>query len=203
MMSCGNHGPVLFGLKPGKPGKAFGRRHRVTSGTTSVGEFVTIPRLLARNVAQFGGKPAYRVKEFGIWQSWTWAEVGAEVNALALGLLKMGLNEGDHVAIVGTNRPHFYWAMVAIQSCGAVPVPLYQDAVAEEMAYVLDHCSARFVFAEDQEQVDKCLDVKDQLPGLEQIIFLDPRGMRKYGREHLHDYTEVQEAGRNSGWRAR
>ncbi len=160
-----------------------------------VGDLVTIPRLLARNASQFATKPAYREKEFGIWQSWTWAQVSDEINALALGLLELGLNEGDHVAIIGKNRPYFYWAMVAIQSCGAVPVPLYPDAVADEMAFVLDHCSARFVIVEDQEQVDKCLDVKEQLPGMEEIVYLDARGLRKYDHSHLHDYREIQKRG--------
>ena len=97
----------------------------------------TIPKLLARNARSFSDKPAYREKEFGIWQSWTWAEVEEEVRSLALGLLALDLKAGDHVAIIGTNRPALYWAMVAAQMCGAIPVPLYQDAVAEEMAYVL------------------------------------------------------------------
>ncbi|WP_286134897.1 AMP-binding protein [Neptunicoccus cionae] len=171
----------------------------MTSGPTPTGELNTIPRLLARNASVYGDKPAYREKEFGIWQSWTWSQVAEEINALALGLLDMGLAEGDHVAIIGRNRPYFYWAMVAIQSCGAVPVPLYRDAVAEEMAYVLDHCSARFVIAEDQEQVDKVLEVQDGLNMLEQVIYLDPRGMRKYDRSKLHDYKEVQAKGRASG----
>lgn len=170
----------------------------MASQQSPLGGFDTIPRLLARNISQFGDKPAYREKEFGIWQSWTWAQVGEEINALALGLLDLGIAEGDHVAIIGKNRPYLYWAMVAVESCGAVPVPLYQDAVAEEMAYVLDHCSARFVFAEDQEQVDKCLDVADQLPGMEQVIYLDPRGLRKYDHTNLHDYKVVQETGRKS-----
>ena len=174
----------------------------MTSAHFSVGNLNTIPRLLARNVARYGDKPAYREKEFGIWQSWTWAEVGEEINALSLGLMDLGLNEGDHVAIIGKNRPYFYWAMVAIECCGAVPVPLYQDAVAEEMAYVLDHCSARFVFAEDQEQVDKCLDVKDQLLGMEQIIYLDSRGLRKYDHTSLHSYRELQNIGRKSNHKA-
>jgi long-chain acyl-CoA synthetase len=162
-----------------------------------MGELDTIPRLLACNAAKFGNKPAYRVKEFGIWRTWTWAQVAEEVNALALGLVDLGLAQGDHVAIIGRNRPHFYWAMVAIQSCGAVPVPLYQDAVAEEMAYVLDHCSARFVFAENQEQVDKVLEVQERVPGLARMIFLDPRGLRKYDRGNLHGFDEVQAAGRS------
>ena len=178
-------------------GKGAGNRHwedNIVTATDSA-ELVSIPALLARNAREFGDKAAYREKEFGIWQSWTWAQVSDEINALALGLLELGLNEGDHVAIIGKNRPYFYWAMVAIQSCGAVPVPLYPDAVADEMAFVLDHCSARFVIVEDQEQVDKCLDVNDQLPGMEEILYLDARGLRKYDHTHLHDYREIQKRG--------
>ncbi len=163
------------------------------------GSLDTFPKLLARNAAEHGGKPAYREKEFGIWQSWTWAEAAAEIQASAAGLIDLGLAPGDHVAIIGSNRPHLYWAMVAIQSAGAVPVPVYQDAVADEMAYVLDHCEARFVIAEDQEQVDKVLEIHDKLPRLEQIIYLDPRGMRKYGQGHIHRFTDIQARGRDGG----
>ena len=93
----------------------------------------SIPRLLARNVREFGAKPAYREKEFGIWQSWTWAQAAEEIEALALGFLTLGIAPGDHVAIVGRNRPRLYMTMVAAQSAGAVPVPVYQDSVAEEI----------------------------------------------------------------------
>jgi long-chain acyl-CoA synthetase len=156
----------------------------------------TVPRLLARNAAKYPNAPAYREKEFGIWQSWTWEETAQEIHDLALGFLTLGVKAGDHIAIVGRNRPYFYWAMVAAQSVGAVPVPLYRDAVAEEMAYVLDHCSARYVVAEDQEQVDKIIDVMDDLKTLDGIVFLDPSGMRKYDRTALFDYRELQKKGR-------
>ena len=156
----------------------------------------TLPRLLARNAEKFGGRPAYREKEFGIWQSWTWAEADEEIRALAMGLIALGLEPGEHVAIIGRNRPHLYWSMVAAELAGGVPVPLYQDAVAEEMHYVLDHCAATFAVVQDQEQVDKILDVKDRLPGLRQVIYLEPRGLRKYDHEHLHAYTSVQQQGR-------
>lgn len=158
----------------------------------------TVPKLLARNATSYANHAAYREKEFGIWQSWTWGEAAEEIKALALGFLTLGVDEGDHIAIIGRNRPHLYWSMVAAQMVGAVPVPLYQDAVAEEMAYVLDHCSARFVVAENQEQVDKVLEIQDQLSGLQAMIFLDPRGMRKYDRSALHDYREVQAQGRDA-----
>jgi long-chain acyl-CoA synthetase len=107
----------------------------------------SVPALLKRNVAQFGSKPAYREKEYGIWQTWTWAETAEEIQSIAHGLLALGVERGDHVAVIGRNRPALYWSMVAAQKVGAIPVPLYQDAVAEEMAYVLEHCGARFVIA--------------------------------------------------------
>ncbi|MBP7001232.1 AMP-binding protein [Amaricoccus sp.] len=158
----------------------------------------TFPKLLARNAALHGARPAYREKEFGIWQAWTWAQAKAEIDALAAGLAAIGLAEGDHLAIIGRNRPYLYWAMTAAQMCGAVPVPLYQDAVAEEMEYVLEHCGARFVVAGDQEQVDKVLEIQSRLHGLERIVYLDPRGMRNYDHARLTPYAEVQAAGRKA-----
>ncbi len=167
------------------------------TNTTTANALDTVPRLLARNAKVYADKAAYREKEYGIWQSWTWAQTFEEIQALALGFLTLGVKAGDHIAIVGRNRPYFYWAMVAAQSVGAVPVPLYKDAVAEEMAYVLDHCSARFVVAEDQEQVDKIIDVMDDLETLDGIIALDPSGMRKYEKSVLFDYRELQQTGRD------
>lgn len=156
----------------------------------------SIPALLARNVAQFGTSPAYREKEFGIWQTWSWAETAKEIEALALGLINLGVNEGDFVAVIGRNRPYLYWSMVAAQMVGAIPVPLYHDANAEEMAYVLGHCGARFVIVADQEQVDKVIEVQDQLHQFEHLIYLDARGLRKYDHTHLHQYSHVQDQGR-------
>jgi long-chain acyl-CoA synthetase len=150
---------------------------------------------LQRNAQRFADKPAYREKEFGIWQTWTWKDVQREVNNLARGLINLGVNEGDFIAIIGSNRPQLYWSMVAAQSVGAVPVPLYQDSAAEEMAYVLDHCGARFVIVEDQEQVDKVIEIQDRLNQFEHMIYLDPRGLRKYDHSHLHEFSHVQEQG--------
>ena len=166
-----------------------------TSQTVADG-LQSVPALLHRNAQQFGTAPAYREKEYGIWQSWTWAETEQEVEALALGLLNFGVAEGDFIAIIGRNRPYLYWAMIAAEMVGAIPVPLYQDANAEEMAYVLDHCGARFVIAGDQEQVDKVIEVQDQLQQFEHMIYLDPRGLRKYDHSHLHQYSHVQDQGR-------
>ncbi len=157
---------------------------------------LSLPALLQRNAVQFANAPAYREKEFGIWQCWTWAEAAKEIEALALGLINLGVNEGDFVAIIGRNRPYLYWSMVAAQAVGAVPVPLYQDAVAEEMAYVLGHCGARFVIVGDQEQADKVIEIQDQLHQFEHMIYLDPRGMRKYEHTQLHQFSHIQDQGR-------
>ena len=156
----------------------------------------SLPALLRRNAAQFGDAPAYREKEFGIWQSWSWAETEREIGTLALGLINLGVSEGDFVAIIGRNRPNLYWSMIAVQMAGAVPVPLYQDAVAEEMAYVLGHCGARFVIAGDQEQVDKVIEIQDRLHQFEHMVYLDPRGLRSYDHTRLHNFSHIQEQGR-------
>lgn len=156
----------------------------------------SVPALLQRNATRFAGKAAYREKELGIWQSWSWAEAEKEIEALALGLLGLGVDTGDFIAIIGRNRPHFYWAMVAAQSVGAIPVPLYHDAAADEMAYVMDHCGARFAIVEDQEQVDKLIEVQEGLNQLEHMIYVDPRGLRKYDHSKLHRYIDIQDQGR-------
>ncbi len=156
----------------------------------------TIPRLLQRNAHKFSGLPAYRVKEFGIWRSWTWSETEKEIKSLAVGFLACGVARKDHIAVIGSNRPELYWAMVAAQSIGAIPVPVYQDSVPEEMVYILEHCNVKFVVAEDQEQVDKVIELSDRLNSLEKTIFLDPRGLRKYDRAKLISFGELQELGK-------
>ncbi|HEX9583517.1 MAG TPA: AMP-binding protein, partial [Gammaproteobacteria bacterium] len=145
----------------------------------------TFPKLLAENARRYGDKHALREKEFGIWQSWTWRQLADEVRALALGFAALGIRRGDKVAIIGDNRPRLYGAMCAVQAMGGIPVPMYQDSVAEELQFVLEHAETRFAIAEDQEQVDKLLEIKDRCPKLEQIIYLDPRGLRRYGHEFL------------------
>lgn len=162
-----------------------------------LGDLNTFPKLLAHNVQRFGDAPAYRVKEYGIWQSWTWAEAHADMRATAIGLLDLGLQPGDHVAIIGTNRPELYITMTAVSAAGGVAVPIYQDGVAEEIAYVLDHCSAKLVICDDQEQVDKVLEVRDQLPDLREIVYRDPGGLRKYDHSHLHSLESVIELGKS------
>jgi long-chain acyl-CoA synthetase len=156
----------------------------------------TFPKLLRFQAAARGDRPASREKAYGIWESWTWAQVRDNVRDLACGLHVMGLKRGDKVAIVGDNRPRLYWTFVAAQSLGAIPVPVYQDSVAEEMRYVLDHAEIRFAVAEDQEQVDKLTEIKPRCPLLERIVYEDPRGMRHYDHAALSSYAEVQKQGR-------
>ncbi len=156
----------------------------------------TFPKLLLRNARIRGQKPAIRKKDLGIWQAWTWEDVHDVVRDFSLGLSGLGFQPGDKLAIVGTNRPRLYWSMVAAQSLGGVPVPVYSDSVAEEMAYVLEHAGVRFAVVEDQEQVDKLLSIADKLPALEQIVYDETRGLRDYEQGHLHSFDAVQNAGR-------
>lgn len=156
----------------------------------------TFPKILLRNAQLFGNRTAVRQKDFGIWQSWTWSEVRDEIRALSLGLKDLGLEVGDKVAIVGSNRPRLYWSMVAVQAIGGIPVPVYADSVAEEMAYVLGHAEVRFAVVEDQEQVDKLQSMGEQVPSLTDILYDEPRGLRDYDHSHLHPFEAVQERGR-------
>ncbi len=157
----------------------------------------TFPKLLARNAQRFGDrKVAMREKEFGIWQKFTWREYHEHVRDFSLGLISLGLSRGDKVAIIGDNRPEWVWAEVAAQAAGAVPLGLYQDSTLKEVAYVIDHSDAAFVVAEDQEQVDKILDMKEQLPKVRYIIYSDPRGMRGYKEPFLLEFPEVENFGR-------
>ncbi|TYC60577.1 long-chain fatty acid--CoA ligase [Rhodobacterales bacterium] len=167
----------------------------VSAGASAPGED-TFPKILLRNAEVFGTRTAFREKDLGIWQSWTWAGVLEEIRAFSIGLQDLGLGPGDKIAIVGANRPRLYWAMVAAQAIGAVPVPVYSDSVAEEMAFVLGHAEVRFAVVEDQEQVDKLLSMEDEVPSLTEIIFDETRGLSGYDEAHLHDYQKVQERGR-------
>ncbi len=156
----------------------------------------TFPKLLLEHARLRPDRPANREKDYGIWQSWSWAEVAGEVEALACGLAASGFRRGDKLAIIGDNRPPLYWAIAATQALGGVPVPIYQDSIAEEMAFVLDHAEVRFAIAEDQEQVDKLVAIKERCPLLEIVIYSDPRGLRHYEQPYLHEYSTVQQRGR-------
>ncbi|HET6923810.1 MAG TPA: AMP-binding protein, partial [Anaeromyxobacteraceae bacterium] len=151
----------------------------------------TFPRLLVRNARRFGDRTALREKEFGIWQSYSWREYHDRVRDFSLGLMALGLQRGEKVAVIGDNRPEWVWSEIAAQAAGGSSVGLYQDSNLNEVAYVIDHCDASFVVAEDQEQVDKILDMMDKLPKVKHVVYTDPRGMRKYGHPALVSFEAV------------
>ena len=159
--------------------------------SASAGQADTFPKLIVRNARERGGRTAFRHKDLGIWQSWTWAEVAEQIRAYAQGLKDLGLKRGEKVAIIGYNRPRLYWSMAAAQWIGAIPVPVYADSVADEMAYVLDHAEAVFACVQDQEQVDKVLSIGERLPNLRHMLYDEPRGLRDYDHSRLHDIGKV------------
>jgi long-chain acyl-CoA synthetase len=159
----------------------------------------TFPKLLVRNAGAFGDRTAQREKEFGIWQPYTWGQVHDHVRDFSLGLVALGMQRGDKVAIIGDNRPEWVWSEIAAQGAGGASVGLYQDSNLNEVAYVIDHCDASFVVAEDQEQVDKILDMLDRLPKVKAVVYTDPRGLRNYKHPKLLSFEAVEEKGRALG----
>jgi long-chain acyl-CoA synthetase len=158
----------------------------------------TFPKLLIRNAQLYGARPAMRHKDLGVWQTWTWAQELEIVRAYAVGLNRLGLKRGETIAIVGGNRPKLYWSVMAAQMLGAVPVPVYADAVADELAFVLAHAEVRFAAVEDQEQVDKILSVKERLPKLEEMVYDERRGLRDYDHSHMHPMDDLIAEGRKA-----
>jgi long-chain acyl-CoA synthetase len=155
----------------------------------------TFPKLVRANAERWPSRVAIREKNLGIWQSFTWRDYFTRARRIALGLASLGLARGDKVAIIGDNRPELYWAVAATQALGGVPVPLYQDAIEKELAYIVDHAEARFAVVEDQEQVDKLLHVRAQCPRLEFIVYDDARGLRAYSEPGLISLAELEERG--------
>ena len=155
----------------------------------------TFPKLLMEQAQKRPDGVFLREKDYGIWQSWTWQRSALEARNLALGLAALDFKREDKVAIIGDNRPVLYLAAAAAQSLGGVPVPIYQDSIAEEMLYILDHAEVRFAIVEDQEQVDKLLQIRDRLPCLEMIIYDDVRGMRHYREPGLEWHQDVLQRG--------
>ncbi|MFL5418351.1 MAG: AMP-binding protein [Myxococcales bacterium] len=161
-----------------------------------MGSADTFPKLLARNAEQSSARTALREKRLGIWHETTWTAYRDDVRDFALGLLDLGVGRGDKVAILGDNRPFWVYAELAAQSIGAASVGLYQDSNLNEVAYVIDHCDAKVVVAEDQEQVDKILDMVERLPKVKAVVYADPRGLRGYRSEILQSFARVQARGR-------
>ena len=155
----------------------------------------TFPQLLAQHAQARPTAPAMREKEYGIWQTTSWAGLAQLVEQIACGLHQAGLTRGEHMVLVGGNRPRLYATMLAAQSLGAIPVPLYQDAVAAECVFPINNAEVRFAFAEDQEQVDKLLEAREQCPQLARIFFDDPRGLRNYAEDGLSSLDSLMAAG--------
>ena len=155
----------------------------------------TFPQLLLKHAAERPDAAALREKEYGIWQPHSWTALTALVEKVAAGLHQAGLRRGEHMVVIGANRPRLYATMLAAQSLGAIPVPLYQDAVAAECVFPLNNAEVRFAVVEDQEQVDKLLEIRDRCPGISHIYYDDPRGLRKYSEEGLASYDTLIESG--------
>ena len=156
----------------------------------------TFPQLLLQRLKHDAEQPAMREKAYGIWQTWTLGQLCQESFALSAGLADLGFARNDTLVIIGDNRPRLYGAMIAAQALGGVPVPAYQDSVAEEIQYVVDHAEARFIIAENQEQVDKALEIREQCPRVERVIYCDPKGLRKYDPQVVMDIQTVMARGR-------
>jgi long-chain acyl-CoA synthetase len=166
---------------------------------TLTADTMTLPKLMLRNAREIPNLPAIREKNLGIWQTYNWAQYAEHVRDFALGLAALGFKRGEKVTVVGDNRPRLYWAQIAAQSLGGMAVPVYQDSIASELVYVLNHAEVSIIVAEDQEQVDKILSLKDQLPTLRHIVYDDPRGMTSYKDGFLLSFEEVEKRGREFG----
>ena len=156
----------------------------------------TFPQLLLQRLKHDAERPAMREKAYGIWQTWTLGQLCEESFSLAAGLADLGFARNDTLVIIGDNRPRLYGSMIAAQALGGVPVPAYQDSVAEEIQYVVDHAEARFIIAENQEQVDKALEIKEQCPRVAFVIYCDPKGLRKYDPQVVMDIQSIMARGR-------
>ena len=156
----------------------------------------TFPQLLIKHAAERPDAPAMREKEYGIWQAHSWSALGELVKHIACGLHQAGLARGEHMVVVGSNRPRLYATMLAAQSLGASPIPLYQDAVGAECVFPINNADVRFAFAEDQEQVDKLLEIRSSCPTLQNIFFDEPRGLRNYAEPGLQSLDALIESGK-------
>ena len=162
-------------------------------------DLATLPRLLRRNAQELARRTAIREKDRGIWQSCSWAEYHAQVRDFALGLAALGFKREDRLSVIGDNRPRLYWAQVAAQCLGGASVPVYQDSIAKELAFVWNHADVAVIVAEDQEQIDKVMALRDQLPALRYVIYDDARGMLHYKHDWLKSFADVQAMGREFG----
>ena len=163
----------------------------------------TFAKLMRVNAWVRGERPAFRLKQLGVWRTWTWGQAYQETRALAQGLADLGIARGDRVAIAGANRPKLYWSITAAQMLGAIPVPLYADAVADEIAAVLEMRGAKAIVAQDQEQVDKMMSILPRLPALAHVLYEEPRGLDDYDDPRLRALDEIIAGGREAARRRR
>lgn len=156
----------------------------------------TFPQLLLERAKKSGEKQALREKDYGIWRSISWADFEKHVRHFCLGLISLGLLPEDTVAIIGDNRPEWIYSELSTQAAGAKSIGIYQDAVVTEMIYIITHARVKFIVVEDQEQVDKILEMWDDLTGVEKVIYYDPKGLRNYTEEYLLFFEDVETLGR-------
>ena len=155
----------------------------------------TFPSLLQQHATQSGNRTALRMKKHGIWSSYTWSEVSNEVQKLACGFAATGLKPGDKVAIIGNNVPPLFFSILAVQSLGAIPVPMHADSTTEELKGLLENCEAKFAVLQDQQQVDAIYRIIKEVPLLTEVVYFDVRGMQEYDHTHLKSYIEFEELG--------
>lgn len=157
---------------------------------------MTFPQALMDRAKKTGNKVALREKDYGIWNEYTYSDYYHEVKAVSLGLAKLGFQRGDKLAIIGDNRPEWVFSELAAQSLGGISVGIYQESLPHELSYIIDNCNAKFIVVEDQEQVDKLLEIEDELSIVKKIIYYDNRGMRNYQHEKLMYFKDLQEEGK-------
>ena len=177
-------------------GQGPGTTRAATTAPAATAPATTLPRLLWRNAEAMARRPALREKDFGIWQTYSWQRYRQEAHDFALGLAAEGFGSGDKLSVIGENRPRLYFAQLAAMCLGGIAVPMYQDAIAGELVYVLNHAETSIVVAENQEQVDKILSLRERLPRLKLLVYDDPRGLRRYDEPLLRSFEQVQATGR-------
>ena len=156
----------------------------------------TLPKLLKSNYERWGNsKVAMRHKEFGIWQEYTWEDYYMNTKRFGNGLRYMGFERGDKLCIIGDNEPEWFWSELAAQALGGIAIGIFVDCVPEEVKYIVTHSEASFVLVRDQEQTDKILKIREEIPRVKKVIYWDPTGMWGYKDPFVMSYEEVQRLG--------
>ncbi|MFC1969360.1 AMP-binding protein, partial [Chloroflexota bacterium] len=156
----------------------------------------TIPQIIRDNYHKYGQRTAMCMKDFGIWQTYSWQDCYERVKYFSLGLISLGLEAGDVLCIIGDNEPEWFWGEFATQSAGAIGTGIFVDSIPSEVKYIAAQSGAKFALVNDQEQTDKFLEIKDELPALKKVIYWDPKGLRNYDEPILASFADVIEMGR-------